>query len=126
MKTLANFENYHEFLYAQIEFMRKVYESNLIQTLEAIRDDKVNLITHTPNGKEYTVPKCSVDVSFNGKRWKYSRVIQDVHRVYSMARKSPAPVPDLDTFTDRFNWLKQSAQGFLDLSKTWQGRTALF
>jgi len=126
MKTLANFENYHEFLYAQIEFMRKVYESNLIQTLEAIRDDKVKLITHTPNGKEYTVPKCSVDVSFNGKRWKYSRVIQDVHRVYSMARKSPAPVPDLDTFTDRFNWLKQSAQGFLDLSKTWQGRTALF
>lgn len=126
MKTLANFENYNEFLYAQIEFMREVYESNLIQTLEAIRDNKVILITHQSNGKEYAVPKCSVDVSFNGKRWKYSRVIQDVHRVYSMARKSPAPVPDLDTFVERFDWLKQSAQGFLDLANTWQGRAALF
>lgn len=126
MKTLANFKNYHEFLYTRIEFMRKVYESNLIQTLEAIRDNKVKLITHQANGKEYAVPKCSVDVSFNGKRWKYSRVIQDIHRVYSMARKSPAPVPDLDTFVERFAWLEQSAQGFLDLSNSWQGRSALF
>jgi hypothetical protein len=126
MKTLADFDNYNEFLYAQIEFMRKVYESNLVQTLEAIRDDKVKLKTHQPNGKEYSVPKGSVDVSFNGKRWKYTRVIQDVHRVYSMARKSPALVPDLHTFADRFDWLKQSAQGFLDLAKTPQGRAALF
>ena len=126
MKTLADFRNYNEFLYTQIEFMRKVYQSNLKQTLEAIRDDKVNLKTHQANGKEYAVPKCSVDVSFNGKRWKYTRVIQDVHRVYSMARKSPAQVPDLETFAERLTWLKQSAQGFLDLAKTWQGSSALF
>jgi hypothetical protein len=126
MKTLANFENYHEFLYTQIEFMRKVYESNLVQTLEAIRDNKVKLTTHQGNGKEYAVPKCSVEVSFKGKQWKYTRVVQDVHRVYSMAKKSPAQVPDLETFAERFDWLKESAQGFLDLTKTWQGSSALF
>lgn len=123
MKTLAVFSNYNEFIYDKIEFMREVYESNLIQVIKAIRDDKVSLKI-SAKGKI----TASISASFRNKKWTYPRVAQDIHRIYAMVAKSPASkdVPKLTTLQEKYDWIKANANDFLDLQNTVVGRAMLF
>ena len=123
MKTLAIFTSYNEFIYNKIEFMRRVYESNLIQVIEAIRDDKVSLKVSAKGKITGTI-----SASYNGKRWTYNRVVQDIHRIIAMIKKSPASegMPDLDTLQEKYDWIKANADDFLNLGSTVVGRAMLF
>ena len=123
MKTLAVFTPYNEFIYNKIEFMREVYESNLIQVIESIRDNKVSLKVSAKGKITGTIR-----VSFNGKRWTYNRVVPDIHRIIAMIKKSPAStsVPDLQTLQEKYDWIKANANDFLNLGSTVVGRAMLF
>jgi hypothetical protein len=121
MKTLADFNSYYEFIYPRIEFMRAVFESNLIQVIQAVKDDKV-VIKTSKSGKITG----SITVNCQGKSWQYNRVVQDIYRIYAMAKKSPAGVPTLNTFKEIYDWLKNNADGFIALSQTMPGRVGLF
>lgn len=126
MKTLANFENYNEFLYPRIEFMREVFESVLHQLLTASKEKRIVVKTHQSNGKLYAKPRCTLDVNYAGKKWAYDRVIGDIDRIYAMCAKSPVKSLRLKSKEDKIKWMEQHAQSALDMIANDFQRAMLF
>lgn len=126
MKTLANFNNYNEFLYPRIEFMREVFESVLHQILTASKEKRIVVKTHQANGKPYAKPRCTLTVNYAGKQWTYDRVLGDIDRIYAMCVKSPVKSLKLNSNSDRVKWMEDHAQSALNMINDDFQRAMLF
>lgn len=128
MKTLANFENYNEFYYPVVKFGRGLFLHNLITLLKLFKDKKIKLTTVGKNGKILTNPFCEVAIEYEGKRFLYDRILEDVGRIYNLCDKSPEDWGAIDTGNPNqlISWMEQNAGEFLDLTSSRVGRTSLF
>jgi hypothetical protein len=128
MKTLANFKNYHEFYYPVVKFGRGLFQHNLTTLLELFDKKQIKMTTTGKKGKVLKTPYCSIYIEYQGKKFLYDRVLEDVSRIYNLCEKSPEEWGDIDTSdpSQLINWIESNASEFLKLSTTKVGRTALF
>jgi len=104
MKTLANFENYNEFVYPKMEKGRKLYLAILDAECQAAINNTLNIVYNQPNGKPYKTPRCSLNVHFDNKIWICNRVLEDIDRVLNMWNKAPGEECISDGWNDKINY----------------------
>jgi hypothetical protein len=104
MKTLANFENYNEFVYPIVERGRDLYLAILDTECRAAINGELKIVYNQPNGKSYQNPRCSVDVFFEGRTWVCDRVLTDIDRVLNMWNKAPGEECIGDGWEDKINY----------------------
>jgi hypothetical protein len=105
MRTLANFqEAYNEFVYPKMEKGRELYLAILDAECKAAIDGTLHIVYNQPNGKPYKLPRCLLDVNFEGKTWVCNRVLEDIDRVINMWNKAPGDECVADTWKEKVEY----------------------
>lgn len=105
MKTLANFPpEYNEFVYPKMEKGRELYLAVLDAECQAAIDGTLNIVYNQSNGKPYKDPRCSINVSFDGKVWVCDRVMADIDRILNMWNKAPGAECVADTWKEKVEY----------------------
>lgn len=114
MKTLAHFPlNYNEFIYPKIEKGRELYLAILDAECRFAIDGKLPIFYTRPNGIPYKIPRCSIDVEFNGRVWKCDRVMEDIDRMLNMWNKAPGEECVGDTWQEKVDYFAKEVAPIL-------------